>query len=205
MAMPLRRVVGHVGQAVAGQRLGDAEIDDLRLRRGVMHEGQHVAGLDVAVEDRLLVRVRDRVADLHEQTQAVVDRQPVVVAEARDRAAGHVFHDEVRPPGGGAAGIEHLRDVRMIHARQRLPLGVEARDHFFRIHAELHDLQRDDPPDRVTLLGLVDGSEPAFAEFLEDGVRADRRADERVDGGSSGENRGRREVFSITSGRRRPC
>ena len=31
-------------------------------------------------------------------------------------------------PGLGRAGVEHLGDVRMVHQRQRLPLGLEAGD-----------------------------------------------------------------------------
>ena len=51
------------------QCLGHAEVDHLHHRRRVVHRHQHVGRLDVAVDDPLLVRVLDGVADLDEQLQ----------------------------------------------------------------------------------------------------------------------------------------
>ena len=70
-------------------------------------------------------------------------RQVVLVAVLRDRHAAHQFHHEVGPAGVGRAGIENLGDVRMVHQRQRLPLGLEPGDHLLGVHAELDDLERD--------------------------------------------------------------
>ena len=39
--------------------------------------------------------------------------------------------------------------LRMIHHRQRLPLGLEAGDHLPGVHPQLDDLQRDLAADRV--------------------------------------------------------
>jgi hypothetical protein len=55
-----------LGQLGAG-RLGDAEVDHLRHRHAVVQRHQHVARLDVAMDDALVVRVLDRLADLGEQ------------------------------------------------------------------------------------------------------------------------------------------
>ena len=52
-------------------------------------------------------------------------------------------------PDVGRAGVEHLGDVRMVHHRQRLPLGLEAGDDLPRVHARLDDLQRDPAADRL--------------------------------------------------------
>ena len=68
--------------------------------------------------------------------------QIVLVAVLGDLDAAHQFHHEVRPARVGRAGVEHLGDVRMIHHRQRLPLGLEARDHLLGVHAELDNFQR---------------------------------------------------------------
>ena len=69
--------------------------------------------------------------------------------------------------------VEHLRDVRVIHGRQRLALARESRDDLLRVHAELDQLERDAPPDWRLLLGEVDGAHAAFTEFVEDLVGAD--------------------------------
>ena len=64
----------------------------------------------------------------------------------------------------------------MVHQRQRLSLGLEAGDDLARVHAQLDDLERDQPPDRLGLLGHVDRSHAAFADLLDQLVRADDRA-----------------------------
>ena len=79
-------------------------------------------------------------------------------------------------PAVGRAGVEHFGDVRMVHHRQRLPLGLEAGDHLPRVHARLDDLQRDRPLDRLGLLGHEDDAHAAFADLLQQLVRADDRA-----------------------------
>ena len=53
-------------------RLGDAEVDHLRHRHAVVQRDQDVRRLDVAVDDPLLVRVLDRLADLDEQVEPVL-------------------------------------------------------------------------------------------------------------------------------------
>ena len=51
--------------------LGDAEIDHLGHRHAVVQRDQDVRGLDVAMNDALLMRVLDRLANLDEQLRAV--------------------------------------------------------------------------------------------------------------------------------------
>ena len=98
----------------------------------------------------------------------------VLVAVLGDLHPADQFHDEVRPARFRRAGIEHLRDVRMVHHRQRLPLGFEARDDGFGVHAELDDLERDAAAHRFLLLGHVNDAAAAFADLLEQLVAADR-------------------------------
>jgi len=45
------------------------------------------------------------------------------------------FHHEKRAARRRRARVEDLRDVRMVHHRERLPLGLEARDDLLRVHA----------------------------------------------------------------------
>ena len=80
-------------------------------------------------------------------------------------------------PAVGRTRIEHLGDVRMVHHRQRLPLGLEAGDHLLGVHARLDDLQRDAAADRLGLLGDIDDAHAPFADLLQQLVGADERAD----------------------------
>ena len=138
--LPDERVERAVGQAVARQRLGDAEIDHLHLRLAVGGVRQHVAGLDIAVDQRLGVGVGDGVAHLREQLQPLADGQPVVVGVPGDLHAGHVFHHKKGTAQLVGAGVEHFRDIRMIHPGQGLPLGFETGDHFLGVEARLDEL-----------------------------------------------------------------
>ena len=158
-------------------RLGDPEVDHLRHRHAVVQRDEDVRGLDVAVDDPLLMRVLDGLADLDEQVEAILCGELVLVAVLGDRNPADQFHHEVRPAGLGRAGIEHLGDVRMVHQRQRLPLGLEAGDDLLGVHAQLDDLEGHAPPDRLALLGHPDHAEAAFAELLEKLVAADDRAE----------------------------
>ena len=58
---------GPLGQPLV-DRLGDAEVDHLGHRLAVVERDQHVRRLDVAVDDPLLVRVLDRLADRDESS-----------------------------------------------------------------------------------------------------------------------------------------
>jgi hypothetical protein len=55
----------------------------------------------------------------------------------------------------------------MIHQRQRLPLGLESRDHLPRIHARLDDLERYFAMDGLLLLGDEDQSHAALADLFQ--------------------------------------
>ena len=92
------------------------------------------------------------------------------------------LHHEVRPARLGRAGVEHAGDVRMVHHRQGLPLGLEAGDHLPGVHARLDDLEGDLAADRLRLLGHEDDAKAAFADLLQQLVGADDRADAFGDG-----------------------
>ena len=92
----------------------------------------------------------------------------LLVAVLGDRHALHQVHHEVRPAALSVVpGVEHPGDVRMVHHRQGLPLGLEAGDHLPRVHARLDDLERDRPLDRLGLLGHEDHAHAAFADLLQ--------------------------------------
>ena len=74
-----------------------------------------------------LMGVLDGLADLDEQLQPLAGGVSALVAVLGDRRPFDQFHDEVRPPGFGAAAVEHRGDGLVIHQGQGLPLGLEAR------------------------------------------------------------------------------
>ena len=59
------------------------------------------------------------------------------------------LHHEERLAGLGGAAIVDAGDVGVVHQGQRLPLGVEPGQHRPRVHADLDQLERHLPLDRV--------------------------------------------------------
>ena len=73
----------------------------------------------------------------------------------------------------GGTSVKHAGDVRVVHERQRLPFGLEARQHLAGVHAELDDLEGHAAADRFLLLGHPDGAHAAFTNLFEKFVAAD--------------------------------
>ncbi len=156
--------------------LGDAKVNDLCVRMAVLRADEHVARLDVAVDDALCVRVLHGVAHLRKEREPVVDAHAVLVGVLSDRLALDQLHHEERPAGLGCARIEHLRDVGVVHHRQCLPLLLETGHNLTGVHAQLDDLERDAACDGLLLLGHEDRAEAALADELQQLVRPDPRA-----------------------------
>jgi len=91
-----------------------------------VQRNQNIGRLDITVNDSLLMRVLDGVANVDEQIQSLNRRQIVLIAVVRDRNPTYQFHHEVGPAGVGCAGVEDFGDVGVIHHRERLALGLEA-------------------------------------------------------------------------------
>ena len=125
------------------------------------------------MDDSLLMRVLDGAANLDEQRQPLVVVQFIFVAVIRDLYSAHEFHHEKRPAIFGGAGVQHARDVRMIHHRERLPFGFKTRDHRFGIHPQLDHFHGDQTTNRFLLFRHVDRAATAFANFLEQLVPPD--------------------------------
>jgi hypothetical protein len=159
----MQRLLGEVRPG----RLGDAEVDHLGHRPAIVLGDQHVGGLNVAVDDALVVRVLDRLADRHKQLQPLPRRQLVRVAVARDRHALDQLHDEEGPAVGRRPGVEDPGDVRVVHQGQGLPLRLEARQHLLAVHPRLDQLDSDEALDRLGLLGHPDRAHAAFAHRLQ--------------------------------------
>ena len=73
----------------------------------------------------------DRVTDIAEYLEPLPRGQTMTVAIFRNGDSAHVLHREIRHAALGRAGIiQHARDIWMIHHRQRLAFGFEARNDF---------------------------------------------------------------------------
>jgi hypothetical protein len=107
------------------EEFGDAEVEELR---GPVGGDEDIAGLEIAVDDEVLVGDLDGLAHLAEQDEAPSDRQAVLVAVAVDRDTLDVLHHEVRQAVVGGAAVEQPRDVRVVDGGQDLALGAEATD-----------------------------------------------------------------------------
>ena len=70
----------------------------------------------------------------------------------------------------------HFRNMRMIHQREYLTLGLKAGDNFLRVHPRLDHLQRHLPLHRRTLFGEKYRSEPALTDLLEQFITPDHIA-----------------------------
>ena len=104
------------------EQAGDAEVQQLGAATLVQH---HVAGLEIAVDDQLSMRMLDGARHFDEQLDARGQRQGVVARMGAQRLAGHVFqHQE-----GAAvllAGVQQPGDAGMGEAAEHGALAGEA-------------------------------------------------------------------------------
>ena len=153
--------------------LGQTEVDDPGHRLAIHVAHQNVRRLQVAMDDGLLVRVLHSFADLDEEFHPLSRVQLVPVAVSSNGRARDVLHGEVGPSLGRGAGIENLGDRRMIHQRQCLPLRLETRHHFARIHACLDQLDGDPAAHRLLLLCEPNLAHAALANELKQIIGVD--------------------------------
>ena len=69
------------------------------------------------MDDQILMRVLDRLADSAEELQPLRQRQLLLDAVIGDWLAGDVLHDEVRPAVGGRPAFEQARRRKDAPAR----------------------------------------------------------------------------------------
>jgi hypothetical protein len=169
------REEGSLGQPVI-DRLGDAEVDDLRDGPPVLVDSdQDVGRLEVAVDDGLLVGVLHGATDLGEQLETFGGADAAVVAVLGDGLALDQLHHEIGLPRVGRPAVEHLGDVWVVHQGERLPLGLEARNRRRAAHPRLDDLDGHAAGDGVVLVGEVDDAHAALADLTEEPIPAPDR------------------------------
>ncbi|HMJ91277.1 MAG TPA: hypothetical protein VK530_15760 [Candidatus Acidoferrum sp.] len=125
------------------------------------------------MDDAFLMRVLDGLADLNEKLQPFLGGQRMLVAVIGNLDTANKFHDEIRTPRVSRSGIENLRDVGVIHHRQRLPLRLKTGDDTFGVHARFDDLQSDAATNRFFLFRHEDNPAASFADLLQQLVVAD--------------------------------
>jgi hypothetical protein len=148
---------------------GDAEVEDLGLA-GLVH--QDVAGLEVAVDDPLLVGVLHRVADPRQQLQPGRRRKALAPGVLVQRHAADELHREERPAVLRHPRLVDLGDAGVVQAAEDLRLLVEAPEQRRRDEAGPDHLHGDGAA-RVVLLRLVDGANAPLADQPQDAVAAD--------------------------------
>ena len=107
------------------EQLRNAEIEQFR---DAVRRHEDVRRLEIAVHDQVLMRVLHGVAHLEEQAQALLDRQPLLLAPRGDLHAGDVLENNVGRAVISGAAVEQSRDVGVLQVRENLPLATESRD-----------------------------------------------------------------------------
>ena len=108
-------------RAFRAQQLGDPEIRDLHP---ALFVEQDVLRLDVAVDDALLVRILERLADRRHDDQRLLRRQLPGLQQLPQAHPIHELHQQVIEAVGLAEVIDG-DNVRMVEAGQRLRLAGE--------------------------------------------------------------------------------
>ena len=123
--------------------LGDSKINHLDFGLTIARRDKDVRGLQVAVDDTILISVRDSLANRFEQLQSFLGWQAIGVALFRQWYASDKFHHEVGPPVFFCNAIEYARNVRMVHECQCLPPSFKSSCNGLGVHSWLDDFQRD--------------------------------------------------------------
>lgn len=82
---------------------------------------ENIRGLDVAVNHAFLVRVLDRLTDLHEQLESIANAEMTRIAVMGDAFAVDEFHHKKRTTAGMRAGVQdpHAFDDHVAHGQCR--------------------------------------------------------------------------------------
>ena len=165
------------------QRLGHAEIGDER----VTPLRQHVARLDVAMHHAMRVRVGERIHDVGEDADDVLDRKPAALLEPHaQRLTAHEGHRVVEEIAVLPRG-EERNDVRMLQLRSQVDLASEALAVDARGELGREDLHHHGSSQRL-LGGQVDVAHAAAGELSLDRIGGRERSLEPLEEGIHGLN-----------------
>ena len=162
---------GFLGQRFLN-RFGDTKIDDLRYRLPILDGNENIRGLQVAVNNALLVGVLDGVAKLNKKSQAFLERELIRLAVIGNPNSANQLHHEKRATRCGCPAIQHACNARMIHERERLAFGFEPGHDALGVHAQLDHLNRNLAPNGFALLRPINDAEAPLADLLQKFVSA---------------------------------
>src|SRR5262249_44726589 len=83
---------------------------------------EDVRGLQIAVDDKVAMRVRDGFADVAEEAQSLFQSKTVLLDISVEGKTVHVLHDEVGRARFRRSAVQNARDFGMLEPRQDLPL-----------------------------------------------------------------------------------
>jgi hypothetical protein len=166
------------GQLHGVEAAGDAEVEDFNDGGDADGLDEDVVGLEVAVEDAVLVRLAEALGDLPRELQALELGDAALLEPLGQALAGQQLHDHVRAAVVGLAVLVHADRRRVAQLRGDLELAAEPDDELGVGQALAPDqLDRDLAID-LGVVGLVDDAHAALADDLLDQVAAgDRPAD----------------------------
>ena len=110
----------------------------LRRRLAVLHRHEHVRRLEVAMDDASDAHCHGAADVDHERDAFGIGRR--ITSQNCVSGSPWTSPSRRKAAGVGGAAVEYARNARVIHHRERLPLGLEPRDEVARIHAELDHL-----------------------------------------------------------------
>ena len=162
--------------------LGEAEIQHLHPALDRHHD---VGGLEIAVQDALLVRRRQRLGDLDAECGHVAHRQRAGREAGGQRLARHQLHDQ-EVGAGVAVEVVDGGDARVVEPRERQRLLAEppaprlVGERPLGQHLDRHLAAE------PLVLRAVDDPHGPRAQLLQDAVVGERGADHRTPGAASG-------------------
>jgi len=149
------------------------EVDDLGAGLPVRFGDKDVGRLEIAMDDSLLVRMLNSAADVYEELEAFLGREPARVAVIREIETFHELHREIQIARFCLSGLEYFRYSRVVHQCERLPLSLEPRSNLARLKSPANYLERDVAAHRARVHRLVHDAHSAFAENADDAVLSD--------------------------------
>ena len=172
--MPSCVSAAFVGRAVDADRRGrleslrQSEVEQLhaRLRQ------HHVAGLQIAVDDALPVRLVESVGDLDAEAERLIERQRALRQPVRERLALEILHDEILD-FALASDVVQRADVRMREGGDRLRLAFEPLARLGRRGQPARQHLDGDGPVEPGVERLVDLAHSSGADQAEDPIPAE--------------------------------
>ena len=134
----LARFCDREGIDIGIEQFGDAEIEDLHTP---LFGYQDVFRFQVPVNDQILMRVLNGIANLLEQFKPLVEGKMVSVAIFRDRFALHIFHHQIGNAIFAHPAFYEAGDIGMMQAGQDLLLQFEPAHVFTGVQVPVHDFQ----------------------------------------------------------------